>query len=427
LLTTTQRAQFIAANLQFPNILTADSPLVQQNAVKSNDFTRILDPNLRIPESYQANVGFERELTHNLVFEANYTFNRGAHLWREFNPNAPRVPTGFADLTQYLLATKFNNTSVGGVRPIYGGSSPVPRNTVQFTLTQPASNPIFNVGQTTFINLNALNSGTNSTNTINAAFNAVNSLRPDPTRGQIEQLVSRGNSFYHGLQLELRSRFRRAKNGFGASFRAVYTLSKLMDDGIVNTSDALRNGDFSGERSRSLLDRRHQFALSGTFDMPRWFGGLRFAPILRVASGAPFNIGLGGAVSDDRNLDDITNDRPIFTGDPAILRSREPDQTPIDPAIFNAFALPTIGQTGNLLRNAGIGPRLFLFDLNVVREFRIGERIRLRPVLEFDNVLNKRVFSFGAEFIDFESTDGFLIPTRTRRPRELRIGIRIDF
>lgn len=423
LLTSTQRAQFIAANLTFPNRLTVDSPIVEQNAIRENNFSRILDPNLRIPESYQANVGFERELTHNLVFEANYTFNRGAHLWREFNPNAPRVPAGFANLTQYLLSTSFNNTAINGVRPIYGGSSPVPRNTVQFTLSQPASNPIFNVGQTTFINLNALNSGTNSTNTLNAAFNTVNLLRPDPTRGQLEQLVSLGNSFYHGLQLELRSRVHRTGSGFATSFRAVYTLSKLMDDGIVNTSDALRNGDFNGERSRSLLDRRHQFALSGTFDMPRWFGSLRFSPILRVASGAPFNIGIG----DDRNLDDIPNDRPIFTGDLDLLRSREPDGAPIDSAILNAFALTTIGQTGNLPRNAGIGPSLFLFDLNVVREFHIGERIRLRPTLEFDNVLNKRVFSFGAEFIDFESTDGFLIPTRTRRPRELRVGIRIDF
>ena len=50
---------------------------------------------LRIPESYQANVGFERELGPLFVFEANYTWNRGLHLWREFNANAPRLPAGF--------------------------------------------------------------------------------------------------------------------------------------------------------------------------------------------------------------------------------------------------------------------------------------------------------------------------------------------
>jgi len=48
-------------------------------------FTRRLDPALRLPESYQLNAGFERELPGGVVVEANYTFNRGSRLWREFN------------------------------------------------------------------------------------------------------------------------------------------------------------------------------------------------------------------------------------------------------------------------------------------------------------------------------------------------------
>src|SRR5207237_2460687 len=132
-----------------------------------------------------------------------------------------------------------------------------------------------------------------------------------------------------------------SKNGASFSVRAVYTLSFLTDDGIVNTSDAVIPGNFQGERSRSLLDRRHRFALSGTFDTPTKFGRIRFAPILRLASGSPFNIGLGGA---DRNLDDIGNDRPSFTGDPSVLQWRRPGD-PIDASILNLFTLPTIGQT----------------------------------------------------------------------------------
>src|SRR5688500_19078472 len=48
---------------------------------------------------------------------------------------------------------------------------------------------------------------------------------------------------------------------FGFAFRAGYTLSSLIDDGLVNTSDALVPGDFRAERARSLLDRRHRFVL----------------------------------------------------------------------------------------------------------------------------------------------------------------------
>ncbi|HYJ48057.1 MAG TPA: hypothetical protein VEV81_15710, partial [Pyrinomonadaceae bacterium] len=101
---------------------------------------------------------------------------------------------------------------------------------------------------------------------------------------------------------------------------------------------------------------------------------------------------------------------------------------------------PTIGQTGNLPRNAGTGPGLFLFDLNITREFRISENMRLRPVVEIDNLLNKTVLSFGTEFINFTGLsptatpaqrqaflDSFLVPTRTLRARQIRIGIRFDF
>jgi hypothetical protein len=224
--------------------------------------------------------------------------------------------------------------------------------------------------------------------------------------------------------------------GFSLSFRAAYTLSFLKDDGVVNTSDALRPGDFRHERSRSLLDRRHRFAFSGTFDLPGYLFRLRLSPIVRVSSGAPFNISIGGI---DRNLDDVGNDRPNFSGDLSWLRARAPGE-PLNMSLLSAFSLPPLGREGNLPRNAGLGPRQITFDLNVQREFRLKERVRLRPTVEIDNVLNQTVFSFGSEFIDFSAfgvtasaasrqafLDSFLVMTRTLRPRAIRLGIRFDF
>lgn len=432
--------KFIRDNLRFPNVLTADSPIVTQFGVLNTGFSRRLDPDLRIPESYQANVGFERELGPAFVLEANYTWNRGLHLWREFNANAPRLPAGFSSFSEYLAGRDFANFRSGplGSRPIYGASTA--GDLVRFTLLPlvPANpnaiNRITEFGVP--ISVFNLNSFT-STTVVDVALAALNKFRPDPTKTEVEQLISAGNSFYHGLTLELRRRFRSNKTGLGFSFRAAYTLSHLEDDGIVNTSDALVPGDFFGERARSLLDRRHRFVFSGTFDTPRKLGKLRFSPILRLASGAPFNLSIGG---NDRNLDDVGNDRPIFTGDPALLRWRERGE-PFDQSILNLFSLPTIGgASGNLPRNAGQGPGQFFLDLNITREFRINERMRLRPTLEFDNVLNKTVFSFGSEFIDFNAfaptatdvqrqtfIDQFLVATRTLRPRQVRLGIRFDF
>jgi hypothetical protein len=439
LMSNAQRRSFIAANLQFPKTLTVDSPLVTQFGVLNAGFSRRLDPKLRLPESYQANLGFEREIGPNCVFEANYTWNRGLHLWREFNINAPRLPNGFQSFASYLGSRDFTNflSRPGGVRPLLNTTTA--GDLVRFVLAPPdPANPNSVVRINEFgvpISLVNLNSFT-STTSVNTALAALNSLRPDPSKGEVEQLIPVGNSFYHGLTIELRNRFKQAKSGAGFSFRAAYTLSFLRDDGIVNTSDALVPGDFNSERSRSLQDRRHRFTISGTIDTPKFLGRLRIAPVLRLASGAPFNLGLGGA---DRNLDDVGNDRPIFTGDTSVLKWRSPGQ-PFDASILNQFTLPTIGQTGNLPRNAGVGPGIFIFDLNVTREFKITDKIKLRPVVEFDNVLNKTVFSFGSEFIDFTAIgptssaathqaflDSFLVATRTMRPRQIRLGMRLDF
>lgn len=437
--TTAQRRQFIADNLRFPQVLSADSPIVRERGSLNTGFSRRLDPDLRIPESYQVNVGFEREVSKAFVFEANYTYNRGIHLWREFNANAPRVPAGFSSFTQFLLSRDFPNfrPCVGCPRPLYDVSTA--GELVRFSLaSSDPANPnaigrILEFGlPISIFNLNNVSSST----TLNVALDALNPFRPDPTQEDIQQLASIGNSFYHGLTLELRRRFRRSKTGFGFSFRAAYTLSRLIDDGIVNTSDALTPGDFRTERSRSLLDRRHRFVFSGTFDTPSWLGRLRLSPILRMASGAPFNISIGGV---DRNLDDVGTDRPIFTGDLSLLRFRAPGE-PLNPALLTAFSLPTLGQTGNLPRNAGIGPGQFFLDINITREFRLTDRFRLRPVVEIDNLLNKNVFSFGTEFINFTGLspaatpeqrqafiDSFLVPTRTLRQRQIRIGVRFDF
>lgn len=426
LMTAEQRRAFIAANIRFPD--TAD---LDQSAALNTDFSRRLDPRLRIPESYQLNAGVERDLGCGYSVEANFSFTRGIHLWREFNANAPVLPAGYRNFSEFLASRDFPNAvdANTGVRPLHNTSTA--GEFVRFvfgTVKEVAVRRLVEAGvPLSVVNLNH----PSSTTAIEVALAALNGLRPDPARGEVEQLISAGNSFYRGLTLELRKRF-----DFNFAFRAGYTLSSLVDDGVVNTSDALVPGDFRAERARSLLDRRHRFVFSGTFRLPRFVGGLQLSPIWRVASGAPFNISLGG---DDRNLDDVSNDRPGFHGDASRLRWRQPGQA-LDPSLVAAFSVPAIGQSGNLPRNAGIGPGLFVFDLNVTRDFSLSDRVRLRPVVEFDNVLNTTVFSFGSEFINFNALSptatedqrnaflsSFLLATRTMRPRQLRVGLKVTF
>ena len=420
-LTTEQRRAFIATNIRFPEILRADSPVVQQFGVLNRNFSRRLDSSLKIPESYQLNAGVERDLGHAFSAEANFTFTRGIHLWREFNANAAVLPAGYNNFTEFLASRDFTNFAnpLTTVRPIYNASTAGELVRFRRDVLNLASPNVVSRVVEFGVPVSVMNLSSSSSTMLEAALAALNNLRPDPTRAELEQLVSAGNSFYRAMTLELRKQF-----GHGFAFRAGYTLSSLVDDGIVNTSDALVAGDFRAERARGLLDRRHRFGLSGSFALPRYLAGLTLSPILRVASEAPFNISLGGS---DRNLDDVGNDRPNYSGDLRLLRWRKPGE-PLDPSILAAFTLPPLGQSGNLPRNAGRGPRQVVFDLNVTRDFQIRSA-RFRFSLEADNVLNKTVFSFGSEFINFASgsNDSFLLATRTGRPRQLRLGLRMEF
>ncbi|MEQ1642176.1 MAG: carboxypeptidase regulatory-like domain-containing protein [Pyrinomonadaceae bacterium] len=419
-----------------PAPCTANTGFTRGNISEGGTPIRSVDPDLKIPESYQFNVGFERELFQGWVFEANYTWNKTVHLWRDKNANAPRLPTGFSDWTSWLLANTYSIPNQNGTTRTYS-----------FVLGP--TNDATGVGACNFtttntcvVNLNSTNGGftapaaasTGNNNNaagspIGIATTAIGRFRPDQTLAdEASRIGSLGNAFYQGLILEMRSRYRKLGGGFGASFRFAYTLSKTMDDGLNNTANAEVNGDFSREWARNLQDRRHRFALSGTFDAPRWLGSLKFSPLFRAGTSAPFNLGAGGA---DRNLDDLGTDRINFSGDLKDIVWRAPG-TPVPTALLAQFSLQPIGsRSGNLPRNSGTGPSFFTFDLSVTREFKFGERMRFRPVMEFGNILNAAVFSYGSAFIDFGVTataqNNFLIPTRTYRQRDIRLGMRFDF
>ena len=404
---------------------------------------RTVEPNLRIPESYQFNLGFEREIRKGLIFEANYTWNKTAHLWRDRNGNAPLLPSGYDDWTGWLVDHPFVLSPTRRYTFFLGPEN----DTNGLHANSQSSSTVCGVATANcFVNLNTLSTststplvavpGANNNATggpIGIALAAVAHLRPDPSLEETSVIGSGGNAFYQGMILEVRSADREFGHGFRASFRLNYTLSKSMDDGLNNTSNAEINGDFGREWARGLQDRRHRIALSGVFQTPDWLGRLRLSPLFRWGSSAPFNIGNGGS---DRNLDDLGTDRINFAGDAKALRWRHPGSpVPTDDFIALLTLAPIGARGGNLPRNAGHGPAFYTFDLSVTREWRFRERMRFRPVVQFDNILNAAVFNYGAGFIDFNNLTlaneaakaNFLVPTRTFRQRQIRLGVRFDF
>src|SRR5262252_9417577 len=401
--TNNEAAERLLTELRFPAVLAANDPRVIELGVRESGFLRRIGDNFRIPESYQASLGMEREVARGFKVEANYVFNRGLHLWREINANAPRLPAGFNNFTEYLLSRDFDNSRNPATRqrPITATNADVAR----FDLGQVRTPPFTEGGRT--IVVIGLNNPSTANNSIGraAALAAIRNLRPDPSVTQIEELQSRGNSYYHGVSFEANRRL--TERGF---LRASYTLSKLIDDGVVNTSSPLVVGDFRRERALSLQDARHRMAISGNYLFPAWFGRLNLSGVFNYSSSSPFSVGVGGA---DRNLDDVNNDRPNFTGDLNQIAWRRPGE-PLDPSLAAAFSLPTIGSAGNLPRNAGRGPGVYTLNLRLARQFALGERCRTEIQVEAFNPLNATVFNFGAEFIDFgpAGLGDFLTPRR---------------
>jgi hypothetical protein len=397
-------------SVRFPQPVT-DRSLIERFGLSEREFLRRVDANLEIPYTIQTGVGIEREIAKRFVVSADYVFTRGAHLWRESNINAPVLPSGFADFSEFLQSRDFDNRpNSAGQRPISSANADV----VRFDLgmnssSTPGAIRIENGIRVLTLGLNA----PRSTN-ITAALNAVRFLRPDPSLTQVELLESTGNSFYHAGAFTVRY-----SPGRRASVRVVYTLSKFIDEGTTNTASPQDLQDRRAERALSLQDQRNRFTFSGSFREP--FLEIELAPIISVGSSKPFAIGAGF----DRNLNDIQNDRPDFItpiGRPVWRRPGSPPAT----AAQDALRFPTIGSTGNLPRSYGIGPGTMSVSLRAARTFRVKEHIRIRPAIDMFNVFNQTVFSFGAEFIDRDDGD-FLVPRRTQRPRSIQLSLKVSF
>src|SRR5262249_46034346 len=115
-------------------------------------------------------------------------------------------------------------------------------------------------------------------------------------------------------------------------------------------------------------------------------------------------------------------------GDPDHIKWRRAGEM-LNPALVSRFSLPGFGSTGNLPRNAGRGPVTWTLSTRLSREFRMDEHRKLELQIEAFNPFNVSVFSFGAEFVNFNpgSLGNFLVPQRTIKPRTLRLGLNYEF
>ena len=278
--------------------------------------------------------------------------------------------------------------------------------------------------------------------------------RPNPSFSAIELKSSDGDSWYRGVFVDLRKRWRGGL-GFGLS----YTRSRSEDTTQASTffSDAT-NGTTSAfpeslgpDYNRGLSDfhAKHKVTASVVWDLPfardraglagRLLGGWRLSAIGRYRSGNPLTVFVQNNWSRSQwapaLAPGVGRDRPSFApgrdGGNAVLGS--PDQW-FDPT---AFVLQPAGTPGNAGRGSIIGPDLQTVDLALVKSTpwaRLGDGARIEIRVEVFNLLNRANFGTPSLIAFTGTREGEEpLPTFGRirstltSARQMQLGLRLVF
>jgi hypothetical protein len=309
------------------------SPSVSPNAAK--------DPRGVTPNSWQWNVAVEQELAPNTALQVAYVGNAGIHL------------TSQADLNE--VPSQFWN-------------------------------------QTAFLNGSALNA-----------------FRPAGNFGMIGLFARNGHSSYHSLQTLFRSRL-----GNFSSFQLSYTWSHSIGDVELDNSSGSVNQEAFIDPSRTSLDkgntnvnRPNIFVANEVFYLPKLNGQNKFMKgalgdwqlnsIVSIQSGASLSVFSNGASSAGSTLATLTgtgfgnNQRPNVTG--IDCNSGQSGDQILNPNAFT-FTGYVLGTVGTERRGYCHGPATRNVDLQLAKNWNLGERVRMKFSMDFFNLFNHANF-FG--------------------------------
>ena len=238
------------------------------------------DPNLKMPESRQWNLTFERQTFWNSRFRASYigTLGKGLLQYRWSNVPVAPAPPGTAGAT-WVVAQDWRCAGTNGP----AGS------TVPITAACPTVVPI-------------------AANEVSLRVPRTNERRPDARFSDVRIVDNFAMSWYHAGQLEWETG---EVHGFAG--RMTYTFGKALDTGAETTDQGRgdigafpqRPGTLTYAKGFSRFDVRHRFTMSGSYALP-WLknrndilgsalGGWTISTVVRLATGTPFTIVDNGA------------------------------------------------------------------------------------------------------------------------------------
>ncbi len=261
---------------------------------------------------------------------------------------------------------------------------------------------------------------------------SVQSRRPFPVYGIIQQVDGVVKSNYNAFNAKLQQRFSR-----GLTLLAAYTWSKAIDDasGIrVSAGDqsiAKYDWNLRDERGLSQFHTAHRFVASWIYDLPAFakapgfvrgaLGGWQLGGILTRSTGNPVRVGTIGdtnAIGGEGNYPDATGISPFKDAGWA-------DRF-WNIAAFDASNPELRWRFGNVGRNVLLGPGYFQWDASLAKNFPLpleGHRLQLRwEVFNATNTANWNVPS-----ADVRNPASFGRVLSARNMREMQVALKYTF
>jgi Carboxypeptidase regulatory-like domain/TonB dependent receptor len=204
----------------------------------------------------------------------------------------------------------------------------------------------------------------------------------------IDYFCNCADTRYDGLQMKVTQRL-----SGGLTLLAHFTIQRALD----NSGDYFFI-DRSVNRGPNDFDRSKVFVFSETYELPfgrnkRFFGGaskladlfiggFQISSNTTIQSGVPFNLEI-------RTPNDTGPNRPNVNGKVTFGQARDKNGRVIFiTSPFSDFTSPTLGQFGNLKRNALRGPGFWQTDASLIKRFNISETKNLEFRMEIQNLFN---------------------------------------
>lgn len=319
-----------------------------------------VQPDMRTPTLISYSLRVEQELTPNTVFTIGYVGSHGYHQMVSLDDNEP-TPT-------VCPASPCPATYPGNF-PEPLAAAPIPAGT---------------------------------------SYVAPGTPRANPTLGPAWAWFSVGTSSYNALQLDLNHRM-----SHDLLLRGVYTWSKTLDDGDSLNATAAGNApglaanpfDVKSDWGPATYDARNIAVIDGSYQLPfgpqkaylnkggfagKLASGWTADTIVTLQSGFPFTPELSYNPSNNGDSKNPVRPfaNPAFHGSPIIGKPTKW----FNPAAFLAPP-PDSGFYGNLRRDNLTGPGLATWDLSMLKDATLHDRLSLQFRAEFFNLLNRANFN----------------------------------